>query len=124
MKVTAEDLAHAAAEVERLQRELDITNADHIALWLEANTIPDEPMSQCMSWLACRVVEAHEAAEQSSKAEIERLQARVAEVEAELDLAAMIAAAYEFDEAGLLTIARTSRAGQPRNITAIASKSR
>lgn len=46
----------------RLQRDLDITNADHIALWLEANTIPDEPMSQCISWLACRIVEAHELA--------------------------------------------------------------
>jgi len=52
----------ALAETKRLQRELDITNADHIALWLEANTIPDEPMSQCVSWLACRIVEAHEAA--------------------------------------------------------------
>jgi hypothetical protein len=50
------------AETNRLQRELDITNADHIALWLEANTIPDEPMSQCISWLACRIVEAHERA--------------------------------------------------------------
>jgi hypothetical protein len=52
----------ALAETNRLQRELDITNADHIALWLEANTIPDETMSQCISWLACRIVEAHEAA--------------------------------------------------------------
>lgn len=52
----------AATETQRLQRELDITNADHIALWLEANTIPDEPMSQCISWLACRIIEAHEAA--------------------------------------------------------------
>lgn len=51
----------AAAETSRLQRELDITNADHIALWLEANTLPDEPMNQCVSWLACRIVEAHEA---------------------------------------------------------------
>lgn len=52
----------AASETARLQRDLDITNADHIALWLEANTIPEEPMSQCISWLACRIVEAHEAA--------------------------------------------------------------
>lgn len=52
----------AAEETKRLQRELDITNADHIALWIEANTIPDEPMNQCASWLACRIVEAHEAA--------------------------------------------------------------
>lgn len=62
----------AVAETNRLQRELDITNADHIALWIEANTIPDEPMSQCASWLACRIVEAHEAAAQ---AERERLAA-------------------------------------------------
>ena len=52
----------AANETARLQRELDITNADHIAVWLEANTVSDEPMSQCISWLACRIVEAHEAA--------------------------------------------------------------
>lgn len=52
----------AVAETNRLQRELDITNADHIALWLEANTIPDEPMSQCISWLAVQIVEAHERA--------------------------------------------------------------
>lgn len=52
----------ASAETARLQQELNIANADHIALWLEANTIPDEPMSQCISWLACRIVEAHERA--------------------------------------------------------------
>lgn len=52
----------AVAETNRLQRELDITNADHIALWLEANTIPDEPMSQCIGWLAVQIVEAHERA--------------------------------------------------------------
>lgn len=52
----------AAAKTARLEQELNIANADHIALWLEANTIPDEPMSQCISWLACRIVEAHERA--------------------------------------------------------------
>ncbi|MGN7931180.1 hypothetical protein [Sphingopyxis sp. 22461] len=46
----------AAAETERLQNELDITNADHVALWLEAN-LPDASLA----WLACRIVEAHEA---------------------------------------------------------------
>lgn len=51
-----------AREVERLQNELDVTNADHIALWIEANLIPDEPMSQCVSWFACRIAEAHERA--------------------------------------------------------------
>jgi len=57
-----EQVARASEKVERLSRELDITNADHIALWLEGNTIQDEPMSQCVSWLACRIVEAHERA--------------------------------------------------------------
>lgn len=47
----------ASAETERLQRELDITNADHIALWLEANM-----HDSTLGWLACRIVEAHEAA--------------------------------------------------------------
>jgi hypothetical protein len=50
-------IAHAAEETERLSRELDITNAYHIALWLEAN-MQDSPLG----WLACRIVEAHEAA--------------------------------------------------------------
>lgn len=55
--VTDEDIRTASAETERLARELDITNADHIALWLEAN-MPDSSLA----WLACRIVEAHEAA--------------------------------------------------------------
>jgi len=36
-------------------RELDITNADHIALWLEEN------MNAGLPWLAVQIVEAHEA---------------------------------------------------------------
>jgi hypothetical protein len=60
--MTNEAIEAAARDVARLRRELDITNADHIALWIEANTILDEPMNQCASWLACRIVEAHEAA--------------------------------------------------------------
>ena len=60
--VFADNWESAVAETNRLQQELDITNADHIALWLEANTIPSEPMNQCASWLACRIVEAHERA--------------------------------------------------------------
>lgn len=54
---TPEAIEAASAEVERLTRELDITNADHIALWLEAN-LADSPLG----WLACRIVEAHERA--------------------------------------------------------------
>ena len=52
-----ERITLAAAETERRQRELDITNADHIAVWLE-NHLPDASIA----WLACRIVEAHEAA--------------------------------------------------------------
>jgi hypothetical protein len=61
-QINMASVAAAIANTKRLQRDLNITNADHIALWLEANTIPDEPMSQCISWLACRIVEAHELA--------------------------------------------------------------
>jgi hypothetical protein len=53
---TPERIAAAHAETARLQSDLDITNADHIALWLEAN-MSDSPLG----WLACRIVEAHEA---------------------------------------------------------------
>jgi hypothetical protein len=45
----------AAAETKRLQSELDITNVDHIALWLEANKD-----NSTLGWLACRIIEAHE----------------------------------------------------------------
>lgn len=60
--MTREDIECASAETERLQRELDITNADHVALWLEAN------MDDCCSigWMACRIVEAHEAAKRNA----------------------------------------------------------
>lgn len=54
---TPERIAAANAETDRLTRELDITNADHIALWLEANMAESS-----LAWLACRIVEAHEAA--------------------------------------------------------------
>ncbi len=75
------DWQKAVAKVNLLQRELDITNADHIALWIEANTIPDEPMSQCISWLAVQIVEAHERALSLMQPEIDR---RVAEEKARL----------------------------------------
>ena len=52
----------AAAETERLERELDITNADHIALWLEANVIPHDALRLCLNWIAVQIVEAHERA--------------------------------------------------------------
>ena len=49
-------LDEAARKVFILERELDITNADHIALYLEAN----KPLDSNVSWLACRIIEAHE----------------------------------------------------------------
>lgn len=54
---TPEAIEAASAETERLSRELDITNADHIALWLESWLEDD-----CsVAFLACRIIEAHEA---------------------------------------------------------------
>lgn len=58
---TPERIAAAHAETERLCRDLDITNADHIALWLEAN-IGDASLG----YLAVRIIEAHEAALRAS----------------------------------------------------------
>lgn len=53
---TPEAIEAASAETERLCRELDITNADHIALWLESWLEDD-----CsVAFLACRIIEAHE----------------------------------------------------------------
>ena len=58
--ITQAGIEAATAEVERLQRELDITNAGHIALWLEENVIPHDALRLCQSWLAVQIVEAHE----------------------------------------------------------------
>lgn len=60
------DWEKALTETDRLTRELNITNADHIALWLEANVV-DSPIG----WLACRIVEAHEAALNQPAAPVE-----------------------------------------------------
>lgn len=54
---TPERIEAANAETERLQRELDITNADHIALWLEAN----DPY-EGDAWLACQIADAYDRA--------------------------------------------------------------
>lgn len=54
---TPERIEAAHAETERLQRELDITNADHIALWLEANDPYDGD-----AWLACQIADAYDRA--------------------------------------------------------------
>lgn len=53
--LTDADWDRAHKETERLSHELNISNADHIALWLEAN-MSDSPLA----WLAYRIVEAHE----------------------------------------------------------------
>lgn len=54
---TAERIEAANAETARLQRELDITNADHIALWLEAN----DPY-EGDAWLAVQIADAYDRA--------------------------------------------------------------
>jgi len=50
----------AVEETDRLERELDLTNDDHIALWLEANAI-SPPLTHQLGWVACRIAEAYEA---------------------------------------------------------------
>jgi len=50
----------AVEETDRLERELDLTNVDHIALWLEANAI-SPPLTHQLGWVACRIAEAYEA---------------------------------------------------------------
>jgi len=55
--MTNEQIEAARAETERLCHELDIANADHVALWLETN-MP----GASLAWLACHIVDAHEAA--------------------------------------------------------------
>lgn len=54
---TQEGIANAHRETQRLSQELDIANADHVALWLEANL-----GDASLGWLAVRIVEAHETA--------------------------------------------------------------
>ena len=49
-------LLDASLEVDRLEKELDVTNADHISLWLSANA----PMS--ISYLSVRIAEAYDRA--------------------------------------------------------------
>lgn len=58
----ADHIKLTTLDTDRLERELDITNADHIALWLEANVIPHDALRLCLSWLSVQIVEAHERA--------------------------------------------------------------
>ncbi len=55
-----EALEQAMVKTLRLQNELDITNADHIAVWLEEQLPPS--CDDSIAWLACRIIDAHEAA--------------------------------------------------------------
>lgn len=73
---TQGNIAWAAEETERLQRELNITNADHVVLWLVAN----DPCGGD-AWLACRIVEAHERAVEHLFAQSKADAARIAALE-------------------------------------------
>lgn len=97
---TPEQIAAANAKTDRLSCELDITNADHIALWLEANMADSS-----LAWLACRIVEAHEAAIRAHP---------LPEQPQEVDAAAEIASLKQRLESaeGLLTQWRTWACGQ------------
>lgn len=57
MSETAMTYEQACRETERLSEHLDITNADHIALWLETNMDDSS-----IAWLAVQMVDAHERA--------------------------------------------------------------
>jgi hypothetical protein len=88
---TPEAIAAANAKVERLQRELDITNADHIALWLEANDPYDSD-----AWLAVQIVEAFERAINLKSAELGALEPMVQRsIMASAKLGAWLSAALE-----------------------------
>lgn len=63
IEITEADIERAGDKVERLSHELDITNADHIVLWLETNLAPG--CGSTIGYLACRIVEAHERALQA-----------------------------------------------------------
>lgn len=78
---TPEAIEAASAETERLCRELDITNADHIALWLESWLEDD-----CsVAFLACRIIEAHEAVVADIAASRDRASDACASVQRERD---------------------------------------
>jgi hypothetical protein len=74
VEITQESIDAALAETERLSRELNITNADHIALWLEANR-----EDSSIGWMACRIIEAVEAVVAAAEQAEREACARVAE---------------------------------------------
>lgn len=75
-KITQADFDAAAKKVSGLQRELDITNADHIALWLEHSA----PLDGNISWFACRIIEAHEIEMAKARIANERLNSAAPEL--------------------------------------------
>ncbi len=62
----------AVEETDMLERELDLTNVDHVALWLEANAI-SPPLTHQLGWVACRITEAYEAQIAKLQADGEKL---------------------------------------------------
>jgi len=70
---TEADFQWAAEEIAKLQSDLDISNADHIVLWLEENA-KDHGDGLPHAWLACRIIEAHEAAIASAYLTAERVE--------------------------------------------------
>lgn len=74
--ITDAAFASAMAKTERLQRELDITNADHIAVWLESNLPEVSSEDFSLAWLACRIIDAHEQATAALRRQIANLEAR------------------------------------------------
>lgn len=76
---TPEAIERANAHVAHLQANLDITNADHIALWLEEHLNDDTGLG----WLACRIVEAHERSTQTSANRITSLEEEISRLKSE-----------------------------------------
>lgn len=67
--VTDEMALSISLDVDRLEKELDITNADYIALWLaSAGKMP-------ISFLACQIADAYDRSSADVNGELERLRA-------------------------------------------------
>ena len=71
--VTETAVLSACLDVDRLEKELDITNADYIALWLASSG------QMSISFLACRIADAYDRARD---AELERLRAALSNIRA------------------------------------------
>ena len=74
--VTDEMALSISLDVDRLEKELDITNADYIALWLaSAGKMP-------ISFLACQIADAYDRASAVATGELERLRAALQNIRA------------------------------------------